>query len=199
MIALIANGLISNLNSIATMVSQYETIVAVDGGLLHLDKMGIKPHYIIGDLDSCSKELLQKYHSSKVIHDCDPNTTDLEKALNFFSEEQIVVFGALGGRIDHTLTNTILLTRFKGKVQFINEKERLFALDQKAQLQLKKGQVISLIALNGQASGITTKGLKWELTEATLSKSFVGISNEVIDPEVSISCKSGDLLVCLNF
>lgn len=198
MIALIAHGVISDLSHTASMLSKFKTIVAIDGGLSHLDKMGIKPSFIIGDLDSCPSALLQKYSDVPLIHDQDPDTTDLEKGLNFFASDEMAIFGALGGRIDHTLTNTILLTRFKAKAFFITEKEKLFAIDQKARLNLHIGQVVSLIPLNGPVKGITTKGLKWELKDSILSKNFIGVSNEAVSSEVEIFCQEGDLLICIN-
>jgi thiamine pyrophosphokinase len=198
-IALIADGHLSN--KLASAIRSYPLIVAVDNGLNFCDQFDLKPSLIIGDFDSVSKTLLEKYKSTTQIHDPDCNTTDLEKALNFlqkFHPEKLIVYGATGKRLDHTLTNLCLLSRFCGKVVFETEQETLFCIDKKASLTCSKGQTISLIPLNGEVKGITTRGLKWELENAILSKNFVGISNVAMAENVEIQCAAGDLLVCIN-
>lgn len=201
-VALVANGSIVDLNVISQKIHAQGTIVAIDGGLLYCEQMKLTPSLILGDFDSASPALLQKYSTVSQWRNEDQNTTDLEKGLDFLAQfplEKISVYGALGKRIDHTLTNITLLSRFPGKVLFETEKETLFVIDRKVSLTCYKGQTLSLIALNGNVTGITTSGLKWELENATLNKSFIGISNITSQETVHIAYETGDLLVCINY
>ncbi len=197
-IALVANGEIEDLDLIASMIRKYPRVVAVDGGLSYCDQMEITPELIIGDFDSASEALREKYHRVKQIHTPDPQKTDLEKALELVPSQKWHVFGALGKRNDHTLTNIYLLARYPGRLFFETENELLFVIDKECSLSCKVGETLSLIPVGGEAKGITTFGLKWELNKATLSKTFVSISNITTHDRVEITCESGDLLLCLN-
>ncbi len=197
-IALVANGEIKDLDLIASIIRKYPRMIAVDGGLGYCDLMGITPELIIGDFDSASKALREKYIQVKQIHTPDPQKTDLEKALELVPSQKWQVFGALGKRTDHTLTNIYLLARYPGRLFFETEHERLFVIDRECSLSCNEGQILSLIPVSGEAKGVTTSGLKWELKNATLSKTFVSISNITTHDRIEITCESGDLLLCLN-
>jgi len=92
------------------------------------------------------------------------------------------------------VTNLIFLTRYPGKIFLETETEILGAIDKTLELTTHAGQGLSLIPLNGPVQGITTDGLKWEMHEGVLDKSFIGISNQATGKEVVISVKQGDLL-----
>jgi thiamine pyrophosphokinase len=195
LIALVANGEISG------DLRSFETIVAVDGGLVALDRMGISPHLITGDFDSVPLELLEKYKHIPQLHTPDQEHSDLEKAIDFllrFQPEKLRVFGALGKRADHLIANILLLSRYPEKLVFESFTETLYVINNKSLIKTTPGQTLSLIPLNGPVSGITTRGLKWELANATLDKHFVGLSNVSLNEEIDITHESGDLLLCLN-
>ena len=195
--ALIANGEIKNDAAIRPLILEHDFIVAVDGGLRHLERMKITPHLFIGDGDSSHlppKEIPQKTFPP------DKDFTDLELALQEVAEaETITLFAGGGGRIDHLLTHLVILTRFPGRLTLITETEKIFAIDKSVTLSLESGQTLSLIPMNGAATGITTRGLKWELSNGRLDKSFVGTSNEVIKSPVTITVQQGDLLCFISY
>lgn len=63
------------------------------------------------------------------------------------------------------------------------------------------GQTISLIPLFGPARGITTHGLKWELSPETigdLDHNFVSLSNVAVGDKVTLSVGSGVLACIIN-
>ncbi len=62
----------------------------------------------------------------------------------------------------------------------------------------KKGQVISLIPFYGPVTGITTHGLKWELTSDQLDKNFISISNVCLHDFFTVSIKQGELFCIVN-
>ncbi len=198
-IAIVANGQIDSPEIIRPLVLRCPRIIAVDGGLVHCEKMGIRPHLIVGDFDSCPPELLGHYSDiPKVSLPRDKDETDLEIAIQ--REEgakKITLYGAWGHRIDHSLTNALLLLRWPGKVQIETEKEIVFAIDKSVKLHCFIGQTLSLIPLNGPVSGITTKGLKWELQNGKLSHALIGTSNICQIQNVEISVAQGSLLCCL--
>lgn len=195
MIALVANGEITDLSFLRRELQRFSRIIAVDGGLRYLAELGITPEAITGDFDSASKELLEHYGSTQQIHLSDQNSSDLEKTLAWLNTtESVTVFGALGHRLDHTLSNLLLLARMPGRVIFETERERLYALSGEVTLELPVGTTLSLLPL-GTVEGVSTRGLQWELSNATLSKDFYSISNMTTKPRVSLSIGSGDVIL----
>jgi thiamine pyrophosphokinase len=197
-IALICGAPIENPEKIKQRIAEFPCLIAVNGGMNHCKKLGIRPNLIVGDLDSADSNLLGDIPVRRYPKDKDQ--TDLEIALGLISEnvQEMTIFGALQGRTDHILGNLILLSRYPGKAFLESENERLFVIDEKASFATYPGQIISLIPLNGPVKGIHAKQLKWPLVNRTLDKQFIGISNEALETEVVISVGEGDLLCCIN-
>lgn len=201
MLTLVANGTPPPPALLRTLAEMSEGVVAIDGGLVACERAGVEPDLILGDLDSAPPYLLDKYRHVPQIETPDQNKTDLEKAVDYlfnFRFEYLTVCGALGKRIDHTLTNICLLCRYPGKIKFESEDEMCFALPKMYVLECKKGQKISLIPVSSEVWGLSTQGLKWEIKNKTLNKDFVSISNEAIQEKIAISFEEGDLLITIN-
>ena len=176
--------------------------MAVDGGLHTCLRYGTEPDLLIGDFDSISEHTRSQLSKTLQIHTPDQRKSDLEKALEYLFQEgndatTITVCGALGKRLDHTLTNICLLCRYPGKVKFESDTEWSMALPLSSTLTCENGQILSLMPVSSSAHGVVTQGLKWELNGATLDKYFVSISNVCLGASVSITYASGNLVVCL--
>jgi thiamine pyrophosphokinase len=200
--AIVCSAPIPNLPVIREKIASYPLLIAVDGGANHCHQMGLRPDLLIGDMDSITPDVRAAFHDLlKICYSPDKNETDLELALSHLFHpniERISVFGALGGRTDHTLGNLTLLARYPGKVFLESASESLLVIPGHTEFLTWPGQTISLIPLHGPARGITTQGLKWALEEGTLDKNFIGMSNVATGHNVSITVKEGDLLCCLN-
>jgi thiamine pyrophosphokinase len=197
-VAIVANGQIDSPQVIRPLILKHERIVAVDGGLIYCHQMGITPSLIVGDFDSCPDTLLELYRDvPKIKLQVDKDETDLEVAIKN-EEGNITLFGAWGKRIDHSLCNLFLLTRWPEKVRIETEKEILFAIHQSTHLSCLAGQTLSLFPVGGSANGIRSKGLKWELRNVQLDKDFFSISNISLESQVEISVESGQLICILN-
>ncbi len=198
--ALIANGHIENLSSLEIAIKAHSRIVAVDRGLIYCQQLGITPDLIVGDFDSVPLTLLKEYaHVSTITLPKEKDETDLEIALEHELQisQTVTLFGALGKRIDHTLTNLLIASRYPERVVIETEQEIVFAIQGDVNISMILGQTISLIPINGPVTGITTRGLQWELTDRTLDASFIGISNVCLQTPVHISIQRGILLCAL--
>jgi thiamine pyrophosphokinase len=98
----------------------FDKYIGVDRGSLFLVEKGYQLALAIGDFDSVSKIELEKISVSTdrlIKLPAEKDLTDLEAALDFvleyFADAEIVIAGALGGRLDHLLTNAYLATRPK--------------------------------------------------------------------------------------
>lgn len=200
-VAIVANGSIHNFADVAKNLHAFSYIIAADGGLNSCDNMGILPNIIIGDMDSISKELLAKYSQvEQKLYPTDKNKTDLELAVEEAiskKAEKVVIYGALEKRVDHSLYNLHLLTRYPGFLWIETEFETTFAIDRPTRVKCYPGQVISLLPLSDPAKEVSTTGLQWELTNAVINKNFMSISNISLNNFFDIDIAEGNLLCCL--
>ena len=92
-----------------------DRIIGADGGAARALAWGLAPDLVIGDLDSLSarqRKALEARGCPFLVHPRAKDDTDLELALTYAAEQgaqEIVILGALGGRLDHTLANLLLL------------------------------------------------------------------------------------------
>jgi len=201
------NGNIDNYMTVQEAIDTNDLIVAVDGGYSHLKKLGIIPDVLIGDMDSISPEELTNLETQEVDiirYPAEKDETDLELALDYvirYGFDHIIIVAAFGGRLDQALTNLFLITdsRFKGKkIEFFDGTELVYIIDAQIEFTGKIGDRVSLIPVLGQADGIYTAGLKFQLDNETLfPEKSRGISNEIVSENVKITIKSGRLL-CIH-
>jgi len=199
-ILVVANGEPPSPSLLQRLIQTHAYLVAVDGGLKSCLEAKLEPQLLIGDFDSVTDEERRQFSHIRQIHTPDQNKSDLEKTLSYLFDsgaKTITVCGAIGKRLDHTLTNICLLSRYPDKVKFETDHESCFALTKSSVIKCHVGQILSLIPASTRVTRIFTQGLKWELTGDVLSKEFVSISNVCLQKEISISFKTGDLIACL--
>jgi thiamine pyrophosphokinase len=199
------NGFISNLQSVRRLILPYDVVIAADGGTPHVLALGLVPSVLIGDLDSLSSENRRAIEmaGTKIFQSPpDKNETDFELALNYTvgaGHQKILVIAALGGRIDQTIGNLVLLTdpSLAGlDIRVDDGVDELIFTRHICRLRGKPRDLISLIPWGGEVNGVTTVGLRWPLGgETLLSHKTRGISNELLDVAASVVIQSGLLLV----
>ncbi|WP_180270679.1 thiamine diphosphokinase [Sporanaerobium hydrogeniformans] len=183
----------------------YDCIVCADNGLKHAKRLQLKPDYIVGDLDSCSKEDWLYYKEQGVHVDVYPsqkNETDteiaVEKAIALGGTE-IDIWGGLGSRFDHTLANVHLLLgalRRGVKLRLCNPQNTVQLMDKKLRIQGKKGDILSLLPLTPLVRGVYTTNLAYAVCGGSfeIGKPY-GVSNVFLEEWVEVSIEEGLLLV----
>ena len=177
-------------------------IICCDGATERLLEYGIEPDFIIGDLDSLSQELQQRY-SHCLYHDDDQETNDLTKAVRFCVEKQwneITILGATGKREDHTLGNISLLADYAGysNIQLITDFGVFSPLLKSESFKSFVGQQVSIFSLTPNTV-FTFIGLKYPITGQTLLSWWQGTLNEAMGNEFTIEMDSGKALVFREF
>jgi thiamine pyrophosphokinase len=177
-----------------------DIIIAADGGANYCLQQGIKPNYIIGDLDSIRIDHTQIAPDIELIRLDDQYSTDLEKAMKLAETlhgDRWRIINATGKRSDHALANVLFLAH-KSKVQSIEIFDTFgrmrFLHPGSHTLHLPVGQTISFIAFN-PVRHLSLHGFEYPLSEADFPDFFVGISNVVRQPECRISFEGGMLLM----
>ncbi len=191
-----------------SVASDHAYLIGVDGGVRHLRKLDMIPDIVIGDFDSISSHEI-KWITEKAVETRrfppEKDQTDFELALDHAMEigcKEIQVFGALGGRMDHTLANISLLSnpRYSNiHICLINGTERLFFIHNQTTIFGKTGDIVSLLPWGESVTGVTTSGLKYPLNEEILfSFGSRGLSNVLESGYATITFKKGILLCVLQ-
>ena len=204
-IIIFANGELNDINKARHILHRDDFIICADGGTRHAMALGLTPYLVIGDMDSIDKDewqALEKTGISLELFPHDKNETDLELAIHRaldLNAKEIIIIGALGGRLDQTLGNIALLAAPVGNARTLridDGVEEIFFCRDQAQVHGKKGDLVSLIPWGNPVFGIQTQDLKWPLQNETLFPDQTrGISNEMMENTASVKIESGLLLI----
>jgi len=195
----VANGQPPSPALLRRLAEAADMVVAADGGAAAVLAVGITPDAVVGDLDSIT-EHPELSLPPEILHRVpDPATTDLQKAVVFALErgaQAIDIVAAGGGRADHALANLSVLVTFRGRGSLVIHDDlfEISLVDGLASIDAPAGTLISLVAI-GLCHGVTTTGMRWDLTEFTLPFGPRGIHNEVASCPATIAVRNGDLLL----
>jgi len=202
-----ANGVIREIQLVKKLITEKDFIVSADGGLRYIRSLNLIPKLIVGDLDSVNrddKEFLNDNNIEILKFPTDKDQTDLEIALREIVKrdyKDVLVIGALGGRIDQTLANLGLIPSISNddiRIEFDDGREHIMLIRNRLLFSGKKGDTVSLLPLCSPAKGITTKGLRYSLAnESLLPDQTRGISNVMMGENVEINITSG-IVLCIH-
>jgi thiamine pyrophosphokinase len=196
----IAHGAVPSMKIIGPLVAGAKCIVCADGGANTAARLGIRPDAIVGDCDSLSPATRRKFRNAEILYRPSQYSTDLEKAFDYCLEKHIrsiVVLGATGKRLDHTLSNMSIIRKYHDRlsIRCIDQYGESFLVTKKNTFTAVVGQIVSLVPL-GKCRGVTTDGLRYPLTHETLEVGIrEGQSNVATKRRVNISVNHGTLLV----
>ena len=200
-IALFAGGTIDSFQM------DFDLFIGVDRGSLLLIEQGICPDLAVGDFDSVSeKELALIYSQSKEVLQAqsEKDDTDLELAVKAvfarYPQAQLTIFGAFGGRLDHTLANIFLpsnpeITPYMQQIRLCNAQNQLCYCPQ-GRHEVKPVAGMNYLAfMPADNSRLSIEGAKYPLNESNYFFKKVYASNEFIDEPVFLECQSGYVII----
>ncbi len=176
-----------------------DLVIAADGGCRHLAAAGMVPDLVVGDLDSV-KTLPAGVPVHR--HPVRKDDTDTALALQIGLSRgyrSFVIFGALGGREDHTFANYCLLLYLKqqGAEGIIRSEDTDIRMlcNQRISLKGQAGDGLSVFAFTAEARGVTLDGVSYPLTNACLTSAVpLGISNVFVCDRADVAVEDGALL-----
>jgi len=196
-----ANGPMADGRAARANLRPGDWLIAADGGLRHLQALGLTPDVLVGDLDSVQAAEAAALEAAGVTvrrYPAHKNETDLELALRLALEEgagEVLILGGLGGRWDQTLANLLLLAHpdFRAaRVRLVDGAQQVYLVQGETRIEGRPGDTVSLIALGGDAHGVTTQGLEYPLTDGTLPfGSTLGISNVLAGHGATVRVREG--------
>jgi thiamine pyrophosphokinase len=202
-----ANGNIENQDHVAAILRSEDYLIAADGGAEHCKNLNLKPDVVIGDMDSISRGVEKGLHESGtkfISYPEDKDKTDLELALSYTQKigaDEILLFGILGGRLDMTVANLLLLAKDEWSdvsISVVEGGDTAYLINNTVPVSLvgKIGDKVSLIPLSGRVEGVSTSGLRWKLNDDILYFGDTrGVSNELSASTGDITVRSGKLLI----
>ena len=191
---------IADYERIRRMLKEEDYLICCDSGLRHCEGLGRGADLIVGDFDSTENPHLPV---ETIVLPCEKDDTDtvyaVKEALTRGFEEFLLI-GVCGGRLDHTLGNVAILLYLDGlgKRGMIADDYSVMEVvgRQKATIG-EKYPYFSLLAIGGDATGVTIRNAKYPLEDAVITSGYqYGISNEVVKGEqAEVSLTGGRLLL----
>lgn len=207
--AIIGGGVVDNYITFAEEVKKCDYIICADGGIRHLINVNIPPDLFIGDKDSCDFDKIKNTsilkYTKVIFHNPVKDDTDMQLCIKWALDNnynEIVLFAAIGGRVDHEISNIfnlryILESGRKGMI--FSDTDRIYLINNNITVKREIGYYLSLIPITTTVRGVTAKGVLYPLENKDLIQgTSLGISNEFISEYAEISVADGLLLVIVS-
>ncbi len=204
---IIANGQIHDSDLHRSLIAPTDLVICADGGASNALALGLQPQVVVGDLDSFDSDLqaqLEGEGCQILAYPARKDETDLELAVYYAIEhgvDEILILGALGGRIDQTLANVLLLALPElrsVKVKILNGRQEVFLIRDEALIEGQVGDTLSLLPLTEEVTGIYSEGLEYPLENGTLYLGpALGVSNTLTAPQARVRVGHGLLLAVI--
>ncbi len=180
-------------------INDDDLVIAADAGIKNLERLKIKPHYIIGDFDSLGYKPTYKNVITHPVEKDDTDTILAVKHAFSLGYKSFRIFGCIGGRLDHTIGNiqtASYIAENDGFCVFMGNNEN-FTVIKNNEILYDDNCIgnISVFALD-KSDDVTIKNLYYELKNGDLSPDFpLGVSNKFINKQAKISVTNGKLLI----
>jgi thiamine pyrophosphokinase len=205
-VVIFAGGMLRPGKAFFDAIGSADMFIAADSGAATALQYGCTPRIVVGDFDSIDGMLLEDLGKrGSVIRRvaAEKDETDTELAMQIAIDEgatRITLVGALeGARFDHTMANILLLAGFDAvpitpvdgpSICWLVRGPGSSAIDGQV------GDLVSLLPLTSDASGIRSRGLYYALKGETLFFGKPrGMSNVLTEEHAEVSVESGMLLV----
>lgn len=177
-----------------------QLVVAADSGADIAAGLGLRVDVVVGDFDSVTPAGAAAAREQRRFP-TDKDATDLALALAEARDRgagSLSVVGGSGGRLDHLLANVAVLAGdalAPVRVDALMGSARLWVVRRRETIRGTVGDLVTLLAHGGPATGVRTTGLRWALAGETLEAgSSRGVSNVFAAPEATVSLESGVIL-----
>ena len=179
-----------------------DLVLCADGGYDAAAQHGICPDLVIGDFDSMPEDHVQGVAKMTLpVHKDDTDMAVCLREARARGYREFRIAGCLGGRLDHTIANLQCLydCAMRGEDAWMADRTNrvTILLPGDYTLPAMPGRKLSLLAFTPEVTGVTLRGAEWELQDAALTSRIpLGVSNEATAAQVSLSFRTGALILC---
>lgn len=175
-------------------------IIAADAGFAYLQSAGLTPKLIVGDFDSLGEV---PKGDNVIAHNPEKDDTDMMLAVKEalkLNADTILIYGGLGGRIDHSYANlqTLAYIASHGAIGYLIGCGNVCTVISNSTISFDESMsgIISVFCMGSEAQGVSLSGLKYTLNNHTLTCDYpLGVSNEFVGAASLVSVSSGMLAV----
>lgn len=187
-----------------TDIHDEDMVICADRGYGYALKRGIKPHILIGDFDSYDLPEDAVPEDVEVLRSVpEKDDTDTLMAVRTAIDrgaKNIVIYGALGGRLDHTIANiqTLIYIHGQGCIGEIRSAVNTAMIlgTGEHHLENRPGWYLSIFAVTAETFIEELSGVKYPLSGYTMTPSFpIGVSNEITGSQAILKISGGLALV----
>ncbi len=204
----LAAGPTNDIRASTSWLPRPERVVVADGGTMLAAQLGLVPDLVVGDLDSMPPAMSAELEARGVPFRRFEHTTKLETdtelavlaALEWLPDV-VYVLGAIGGRLDHTLANVLLLTHPEVApfdVRLVDGGQEVFLAKPGVWNKIvgHAGDTLTLLPVGHEVTGVVTRDLEYPLRNESLYPGRGrGVSNRLLGPLAQVKFDSGRLLV----
>ena len=174
-------------------------LMAADGGLVHLQRLGLSPDGILGDFDS-----LGYVPENAKVFPVEKDDTDAMLAVRQglqLGYRRFVIYGGLDGpRLDHTVANfqTLQFLADHGAQGYLAGNTYMATVIKNESVRFSETAqgIFSVFCMGADATGVTIRGAQYDLENGTLSAGVpLGVSNHFVGKAAQISVTDGSLLL----
>ena len=185
-------------DTLAEPIGHGDFLIAADGGLRHLHRLGLEPDGILGDFDS-----LGYAPGGAAVFPIEKDDTDsmlaVRRGLSLGCRHFVLYGGLDGPRLDHTIANlqTLQFIADHGATGYLVGLRTIATVVKNATVSFPKEAegILSVFCMGADANGVTLRGLKYPLSNGSLSAGFpLGVSNHFIGKPARITVEKGRLL-----
>ncbi|MCL4378865.1 MAG: thiamine diphosphokinase [Actinobacteria bacterium] len=182
-------------------------VIAADGGAKNCLSMRISPDIVIGDMDSINISIIKKLNVKEknikfISTKSEKDESDTQLAVDYAAGrgiKDILIVGAAGDRIDHSLANLLLLSSpvYKGlSIKMLTDDYEIFVSNKSLDITGEPGKLLSIFSLTPFTFFVKTAGLKYRLKNEKLLFSPVrGLSNVFTGKIAKLDISKGTLLL----
>lgn len=198
----IAGGTIREPAFYRSKIKPSDLIVCADSGYINAAKIGVTPHWVIGDFDSSDRAGVPEGARVCVLP-VEKDRTDLHECILHAIKqgaEEILLLGALGTRLDHSLAaiSLVYMGLEQGvTIRLMDEHNELFMFRHQAEIRRQAGCKLSLLPVT-PVEGICTEGLYYGLDGGVMDwGNPYGVSNEFTADVARITISSGVMMALI--
>ena len=200
---IIAGGSVAEPDFYRGLFQEGDVVICADGGCRNAQRLRLVPDVVIGDFDSFpEQEAAAK--KEKIVLPAEKDRTDSHECVCYAVEhgyDEILMLGATGTRLDHTLANIHLLKIALDAgvpMRICDEHNEIFLIQSEAVIPKRAGWHLSLLPV-GAAAGIVLEGLYYPLCGAKMEfGNPYGVSNEFTEEKARVALERGLLLAILS-
>ena len=198
-VAIVCNGQFPRKEYPLYLLRSADVVVCCDGALSALEKRGVVPDVVIGDMDSICGRALKRF-SGRVVRVTEQESNDLTKAFNYVMEQipdcgVIHILAATGYREDHTLGNLSLLMEYEQRyglsergisVDLVSDYSTCLALGDSTTLDVGEGRPVSIFTPDPSLK-IHSEGLQWPTDEVVFDNWWKASLNRATADRISLT------------